>query len=103
MQYKKELQALLVRLGMGIVFQGRADFTGIGNTFRISDVIHKAYVDVKEEGTEAAAVTGVIVVGTAAPPSQEKTFYMEVNRPFFFAIRDNETKEILLTGAVQNP
>ena len=87
---------------MGIAFNDHADFSGIGDgNFVISEVTHEAYVDVNEEGTEAAAATSVGVGITSAPP--KKTFYMEVNRPFFFAISDGETNEILLMGIVRNP
>lgn len=103
MEYEKQLRAVLTQLGMGIAFQDNADFTGIGNNLKISEVIHKTYVDVNEEGTEAAAVTEVGMAFTSAGGSQKKTFYMEVNRPFFFAIVDNQTQEILFMGIVQNP
>lgn len=101
MQYQKELRDLLAQLGMGIAFSDHADFSGIGTeNFLISEVRHEAYVDVNEEGTEAAAATGVGIGITSGP---KKIFYMEVNRPFFFAISDRETNAILLMGIVQNP
>ncbi|HXZ29077.1 MAG TPA: serpin family protein [Terriglobales bacterium] len=102
MEYEKELRGTLTQLGMGEAFQDGADLSGIGPGLAISEVKHKTYVDVNEEGTEAAAVTSVGVHATAVrvePP----TFYMEVNRPFLFAIRDNQTGEVLFLGVVQNP
>lgn len=102
MEYETELKSLLAKLGMGIAFQDNADFGGIGSGFRISAVKHKTYLDVNEEGTEAAAVTS-ISVGTTAIGVEEKPFYMEVNKPFFFVIRDNQTEEILFMGIIQNP
>lgn len=102
MEYEKELRSALTQLGMGVAFQDDADLGGIGRGLAISEVKHKTYVDVNEEGTEAAAVTSVGVRATAVrvePP----TFYMEVNRPFFFAIRDNQSGEVLFLGVVQNP
>lgn len=102
MEYEKGLIPLLTQLGMGVAFQDNADLTGIGNSLKISEVKHKTYVDVNEEGTEAAAVTSVGVSATSVMPAQ-KTFYMEVNRPFFFVIRDNQTQEVLFIGTIQNP
>lgn len=102
MEYEKGLIPLLTQLGMGVAFQDNADLTGIGNSLKISEVKHKTYVDVNEEGTEAAAVTSVGVSAISVMPAQ-KTFYMEVNRPFFFVIRDNQTQEVLFIGTIQNP
>ncbi len=102
MDYEKQLKDILSNLGMGIAFSDNADLLGIGKELKISEVKHKSYVDVNEEGTEAAAVTSVGVMTTSVAPSQDK-FYMEVNHPFFFAIRDNQTNEILFMGIVQNP
>lgn len=102
MEYETGLIGTLTKLGMGIAFQSNADFSGIGEELNISEVKHKTYVDVNEEGTEAAAVTsvGISITAIGAP---KKTFYMEVNKPFFFAIMDNQTEEILFMGIVQNP
>ncbi len=102
MEYEKELRDVLIRLGMGPAFADRADLRGIGKQLSISEVKHKSYVDVNEEGTEAAAVTSVGIVATAMP-GPSRTFYLEVNRPFLFAIRDEQSGEILFLGAVQNP
>lgn len=102
MDYEKQLKDILAGLGMSIAFTDNADLSGIGKDLKISEVKHKSYVDVNEEGTEAAAVTSVGVSVTSVAPPQD-TFYMEVNHPFFFAIRDNQTEEILFMGIVQNP
>ena len=104
MEYAKELRPLLTKLGMGIAFQDRADLSGISDkaSLKISEVTHKTYVDVNEEGTEAAAATSVGATVTSFEP-RRKTFYMEVSRPFFFAIRDNQDQEILFMGVVNNP
>lgn len=102
MEYEKGLINTLTSLGMGIAFQDKADFSGIGDGLKISEVKHKTYIDVNEEGTEAAAVTS-IGMGITAIGAPKKTFYMEVNKPFFFAIRDNQTEEILFMGTLQNP
>ncbi len=103
LEYEKGLIPSLTRLGMGSAFQDGADFSGIAQNAFINEVKHKTYVDVNEEGTEAAAVTDVGVGITSAGGSEEKEFYMEVNRPFFIAIRDNQTQEILFTGIIQKP
>jgi len=103
MEYEKELKPLLVQLGMGIAFQDAANFNGIGTQLKISAVKHKTYVDVNEEGTEAAAVTSIGMAVPAFNPEEKKIFYMEINHPFFFAIRDSQTQEIVFMGVVQNP
>jgi serpin B len=102
MEYEKQLKDILTTLGMSIAFSDKADLSGIGKELKISEVKHKSFVDVNEEGTEAAAVTIVGIVGASMSAPQE-TFYMEVNKPFFFAIRDNQSGEILFLGIVQNP
>ena len=95
------LNTALSALGMPIAFDDiKADFSGItGNTdLHISDVVHKAFVAVDEEGTEAAAATGV-VMGLAALPQDAMT----VNQPFIFLIRDVKSGAILFVGRVLNP
>jgi serpin B len=95
------LKEALSALGMPIAFEDTAaDFSGInGNTdLHISDVVHKAYVAVDEEGTEAAAATAV-VIGLAAMPMNSLT----VDQPFIFMIRDIKTGTILFVGRVLNP
>ena len=94
----------LQALGMKSAFAG-ADFSGMhtgGEQLDISAVIHKAFVDVNEEGTEAAAATGV-VVGTrsVAPPPMPR--YFRADRPFLFLIRDNTTGSVLFLGRLTNP
>ncbi|HEY8239003.1 MAG TPA: serpin family protein, partial [Candidatus Limnocylindrales bacterium] len=81
---------------------GRADFTGITpvDDLCISAVIHQANIDLDEEGTEAAAATGVIAGVTSMPPEPVP---MTVDRPFLFALRDVETGAILFLGRVVEP
>jgi len=100
-EYEKSLVDSLSSLGMSIAFSSEADFTKIADGLFISDVLHKTYIDVNEEGTEAAAVTSVVVGITSEAPSS--TFYMEVNKPFLFAIQDETTREILFFGIIQEP
>ena len=90
-------------LGMPAAFSyGLADFSGMdGNReLFISSVIHKTFVSVDEEGTEAAAVTAIPMMGSP-PPSGPVDF--TANRPFIFLIRDIETGAILFIGRVLNP
>ncbi|MCY3744217.1 MAG: serpin family protein [Candidatus Poribacteria bacterium] len=104
LEYEKTLNNPLQSLGMGIAFaSGLADFSRmadlevLGQNLYIGEVRHKAVVEVNEEGTEAAAVTSVGIRATSAPPA------FMTNRPFFFAIRDNETKTVLFMGSVVDP
>ncbi len=91
----------LSALGMPQAFTEAADFSGIDGTQElfISDVIHKAFVAVDEEGTEAAAATAVIV---AAESAQEPPV-VRIDRPFIFLIRDIETGALLFLGRIVNP
>ena len=96
------LAGVLGEMGMTDAFSGKADFSGInGKTdLFISAVIHKAYVDVNEEGTEAAAATAVVVGITSVPP-QPPVF--RADHPFLFLIRDNRSGSILFIGRMMNP
>lgn len=102
-EYEKELSEALKALGMAVAFdRARADFSGmrpIPPTLFIQRVKHKAVMEVNEEGTEAAAATSVEIGITSVP--QKFTFV--VDRPFFFAISDNQTGAILFMGAVMEP
>lgn len=90
----KELNSVLKELGMREAFSDRADFTGIANNLFISQVLHKAVVDVNEQGTEAAAVTAVVMQVTSFIEPVSFT----ADRPFFFAIVDNEEGNLLFMG-----
>ena len=87
---------MLKALGMAIAFDGRADFTGIRSGLFISEVRHKTFVEVNEEGTEAAAAT-IVGLAESLPP------VFRVDRPFFFAIHDHRTATILSMGIVTEP
>ncbi len=98
-----KLKQTLTDMGMPLAFSSGADFSGMieeGEENWISDVIHKAFVAVNEEGTEAAAATGVMIVGAAAPA---KPIEFTMDRPFIFLIRDIETNTTLFMGRVLNP
>ena len=86
-------------MGMPVAFSDSADFSGMTGRrdLAISDVVHKAFISVDEEGTEAAAATAVGVGPTSVPPS------VIIDRPFNFFIRDIETGAILFVGRVMDP
>jgi serpin B len=97
-----ELSDHLKALGMTDAFQdARADFTGMASLPPgvISCVAHKAFVDVNEEGTEAAAATGVAF----KPVSARKRYSFCADRPFLFFIRDAKRDTILFMGRVEKP
>jgi len=100
-EYENMLNDELADMGMGVAFSDYADFSGINGTggLCISRVIHKSFVEVNEEGTEAAAVTAVEVGYTSI--GTDPVFH--VDRPFVFAIRETTTGAILFIGRVQNP
>lgn len=89
-------------LGMNKAFGG-ADFSGIAPNLFISDVIHKSFLRIDEEGTEAAAATVVIIERTSAPMQPEDPFEMICNRPFFIAITDTQSSAILFSGMINKP
>jgi serpin B len=98
-----QLNSMLAELGMPSAFDDRkADFSGMNGRkdLFISAAVHKAFVDVNEEGTEAAAATG-IVVGIRSAPLDPKVF--RADHPFVFVIRDNRTSSILFIGRIVNP
>lgn len=96
------LAETLGSMGMSDAFTGKADFSGMtGNKdLFISAVIHKAYVEVNEEGTEAAAATGVTMALTSVPLPPP---VFRADHPFIFLIRDNQTGSILFLGRLENP
>jgi serpin B len=96
----------LQELGIRRAFQpGGADFTGItaAEPLFISAVVHKAYIDVDEHGTEAAAATAVVIRTTAAVRSDAPPVTMTVDHPFLFAITDTSTGLLLFLGRVTRP
>jgi len=104
LEYEVKLNETLKKLGMTTAFDEDANFTKVieeNDPLWISLVKQKTFIDVNEEGTEAAAVTSIQMETTSAPIDQP--FYMEVNRPFFFAITDDRTSTILFMGSISNP
>lgn len=96
------LSETLAGMGMPSAFGG-ADFSGMDGTrdLFIDKIFHKAFVDVNEEGTEAAAATAVIAVRSLGPMEPVPVF--RADRPFLFLIQDNDTGNILFIGRVVNP
>lgn len=97
-----QLDKTLGSLGMPQAFSGSADFSGMTGTrdIFISAVIHKAFIDVSEQGTEAAAATAA-VMARAGRPQEHPVF--RADHPFLFLIRDNRSGSILFLGRVLNP
>jgi serine protease inhibitor len=107
LEYEAVLNQSLSALGMAVAFdEKRADFTRMfeaaGANAYIHQVRHKTFVEVNEEGTEAAAVTSIEMRVTAVM-EEEPPFEMIADRPFFLAVVDRETGLILFMGAIVNP
>ncbi|MGY5852324.1 MAG: serpin family protein, partial [Candidatus Thorarchaeota archaeon] len=97
------LGEVLQAMGMKTAFSmSDADFSKMTSEpgFCIGEVIHKAYVDVNEVGTEAAAATAVVMLAKGPAP-EPKVF--NADHPFLFMIRDRLTDSILFLGRVMNP
>ena len=99
-EYKRSMADDLKELGLEVAFTDEADFSGISSIdLLISDVIHKTYIDVNEEGTEAAAVTAIVFETTSIGPQS----FIRLDRPVLFAITENSSKSILFIGKVMEP
>ncbi len=98
-EYETSLNNVLASMGMGIAFTDFADFSGISSDYQllITEVKHKTFIDVNEDGTEAAAATSIGIGVTSMPP----TFVAD--RPFLFVIRERDTNTILFIGRVCDP
>lgn len=103
MERDLSLGGALQDLGMKDAFdENKADFSGMSTTFLyITHVIHKAFVEVNEEGTEAAAATAVVMGTKSAPPKEPPVF--RADHPFFFVIRDSRTGSVLFMGRMTDP
>jgi len=95
------LRSTLCTLGAALAFSDRADFTGIAaQGLKISEVVHKAFIEVSEEGTEAAAATAVL--GKSAGVARESVTF-QADHPFLFILRERDTSAILFSGRVLQP
>jgi serpin B len=100
LDYKEELTDVLSGMGMGAAFQSGADFTPMGSPgFFIGGVVHKTRLEVDEEGTTAAAATGVRQAASAVPRVKTLVF----NRPFALLLCDTQTNAVLFAGVVYEP
>lgn len=96
-----ELSTLLASLGMQDLFSGKADLSGISGAggLSVSKVVHKSFVEVNEEGTEAAAATAVAVSYCMLLTEE----YFTADHPFIFFIRHNPSTSILFLGRLSSP
>lgn len=103
-EYELLMNDVLTALGMGVAFSSyHADFSQMSSGLQlyIDNVKHKTFVEVSEEGTEAAAVTSVQMGVTSIGPDQ--MVFLRVDRPFFFTIRENNSGTILFMGKIVEP
>jgi serpin B len=103
METKYFLKEKLEAMGLGLAFSSRADFSGINGRrdLYLQQVIHQAFVEVNEEGTEAAGATGVLIGRTAYIP--EKRYVFRADHPFIFLIREKTSGAILFLGRLCDP
>ena len=101
LRFKVDLVDALERLGMLLPFSGAADFSGIFGSagIAITKVIHETFLQVKEEGTEAAGATAIVIERTSVDPIP----VFNGNRPFLFLIRDTVTGSLLFMGRIDEP
>ncbi|HEM49310.1 MAG TPA: serpin family protein [Caldithrix sp.] len=102
LNYKKTINDVLISLGMGSAFGSGADFTRITTEVElyINRVIHQSFLQVDEEGTEAAAATIVELVYKSINSNE---FYMSMDHPYLFVIRERVNNTILFIGKISNP
>ncbi|MGF7046961.1 serpin B [Paenibacillus sp. DS2015] len=104
-EYKQQLKTVLQNIGMKLAFQPEvADFSRMSNERQlyISSIMHETLLEVNEKGAEAAAVTSILVdAGSSSAPPEPVN--MTLNRPFFFAIEDTQSKAWLFLGSVTQP
>jgi serpin B len=99
--YKKQLNNILSDMGMGVAFTEFADFSKISDlALMIGFVLHQAFIETNEEGTEAAAATVVGMYATSLPADPIE---MNIDHPFFYIIRETTTNTILFMGKVADP
>jgi len=105
-EQKYALSKPLCSMGMSSAFSDEANFSGIKSNsgqLHISKVIHQSFVEVNEEGTEAAAATAVIMADNAITSSQPEPIEFKADHPFIFYIQHEGTGQILFMGKVENP
>ncbi len=99
LEYEKELKEILKDMGLGIAFSDEVNFSNMISSrsvgLSIDKVLHKTFLEVNEEGTEAAAATEVLIIGI---PHK-----FIVDKPFFFIIKDKQNGTILFMGSIVEP
>ncbi len=106
MEFELNLGNKFQEMGMTDAFSGKADFSGMTGTkeLKIDKVIHKAFIEVNESGTEAAAATAVIMIEkSSAVPNKPELFYFIADHPFLYMIKDNQNGAILFMGKLMQP
>lgn len=99
--FSTKLKPALSALGMAAAFSDAADFSGMTTTsVAISEVVHKTFIEVDEKGSEAAAATGIEMGSTSV--NLDPPFEFVADRPFFFAIRDDQSGALLFAGIVRS-
>ncbi|XP_070378406.1 ipis-1-like [Dermacentor albipictus] len=98
------LKETLQEMGINDFFSSEADLSGISEKEELSasDVVHKAFVEVNEEGTEAAAATAVMMVACCMSSMPPQTYKFVVDRPFMFLIRSCDPDLVLFMGSVRD-
>jgi len=104
-EYSLTLNDILKQMGIKKAFGGQAEFdkmftTNSVDSFYISQVLQKTFIEVDENGTEAAAATAVIMMNTAMRPQPEEIIDFVANKPFTYFIRDDESGEVLFLGEI---
>jgi serpin B len=104
-EYSITLNDILKQMEIRKAFGGQAEFdkmftTNSKDTFYISQVLQKTFIEVDENGTEAAAATAVILKATSARPQPEEIIDFVANKPFVYFIRDDESGEVLFVGEI---
>lgn len=108
MRSQFKLSNVLKAMGMKSAFSANADFSAMSKSEKlmISQVVHQAFVDVDEKGTEAAAATAVMIAPTSVriePKAPPEPIVFRANHPFLFVIRDNRTSAVLFIGRMMRP
>ncbi len=100
-----DLEDVLSAMGMPLAFSNKADFSAMTreNDLKIDKVIHEAYIDVNEEGTEAAASTAVVMIRKTSAIDQEPVKVFRADRPFIYFIKENKSNSVLFLGKVTDP
>ena len=105
LEYKETLNTYLIDKGMGNAFGVGANFSGIitAEPLWIDQVIHQSFIEVSEEGTEAAAATAVVMTTESVSPSKPQNIEFNANKPFLFFIVDEISESILFMGNLETP